>query len=616
MVVQSIGVKTALATLTHLGMEPVYDVFISYTHKDQEPVRAFVSALRAEGLRVFIDETEIEAFSSIQSRVEQGIAKSKVLLAWYSTDYSKSRACQWELSAGCCCGSGERVLVVNPSSGTAHIQPRSLLNRLFATASDPKQLALDVRLRVAEFTDALGDNLGLKQPRPFGFQPTGSNRFVGRVPELWAINDGLKQSAHPMLSGVARSIVQIRGLGGIGKSLLAEEYALRFGAAFPGGIFWLKAFGSDSDKSVEDSEADRMQQITEFAAQIPLPVERKSFPEIWAMLAAELQKSACLWIVDDVPPGLTRDRLARWFSPHPSIPTLLTIPDLSHDDLGVRVDLNALTQNEALNLLRTYTLTDGEGEWAVSLIEALERHPLAIEIAAAYLEFRNGAVSCADFVRQLRTQTRDELEFAAKVRHSVSPAAVLSATLKHLSMPATDLLVLASVLASAPIPADLIDATFVRIYQCSPDDAEAKRLEATAETDRFALSRLDPVRPEARRVHKLVARVTRQHTAVPDRVALIRAAVVAALNAHALRGLSYATIFRLGLESTHARELSVNPAPLRRLRYWWWLAVSTWCEATSTALNGWGVARWITASRHSAPITNTRTGRRDCWGRC
>src|ERR1700751_3070090 len=86
---------------------------------------------------------------------------------------------------------------------------------------------------------------GFAKPRPFGFQPAGSDRFVGRVPELWAVNDGLKRSANPMLSGVVRSIVQIRGLGGTCKSLLAEEYVLRFGAGFPGGIFWLKAFGSD-----------------------------------------------------------------------------------------------------------------------------------------------------------------------------------------------------------------------------------------------------------------------------------------------------------------------------------------------------------------------------------
>jgi pentatricopeptide repeat protein len=541
-------------------VSPAYDVFISYAHKDKEAVGALVAALRAEGLRVFIDEAEVGSFHSIQSRVEQGIAKSKVLLAWYSVDYARSRACQWELAAGYLWGSGERVCVVNPTSGTDHIQPRSLLDKLFATASDPTQVARDVWIRAAGVGDGLGDDPGCRRSRFFGFQPAGSNRFVGRVPELWAMHDAVLRSASPMLSGVARSIVQIRGLGGIGKSLLTEEYALRFGAAFPGGIFWLKAFGSDSNKSVEDREADRMQQIREFAAQIPLPVEQKPFPEVWAMLERELPKAPCLWIVDDVPPGLSREQLSRWFSPHPSIPTLLIIPDLSHDDLGVKIDLDALTPEESLALLRSHKLNDGEGADALRLVEALERHPLAIEIAASYLEFRNGAVSCGQFLEQVRTRARDELEFAAKLKHSASLVTALSATWKLLSAPAIDLLALASVLASAPIPAEVIDVSFARLYDCSPEDAEEKRLEATSDTDQFALSRVDPARPEARRVHSLVARAARQHVVSPERVAIIKAAAVAALSEYALRGLSYARVFRLGLESSHARELSANPA--------------------------------------------------------
>src|SRR4051794_40419551 len=109
----------------------MYDVFISYAHTDREAVRTLTAELRAEGMRVFVDEAAVEAFSSIQQRVEQGIAKSKTLLAWYSPDYSRSRACQWELAAGYMCGGAERVLVVNPGLGDGHIQPRSLLDRLF-----------------------------------------------------------------------------------------------------------------------------------------------------------------------------------------------------------------------------------------------------------------------------------------------------------------------------------------------------------------------------------------------------------------------------------------------------------------------------------------------------
>jgi hypothetical protein len=46
------------------------------------------------------------------------------------------------------------------------------------------------------------------------------------------------EDATKRMAGVT---AQICGLGGIGKSLLAVEYANRVAAAWPGGIFWVEA---------------------------------------------------------------------------------------------------------------------------------------------------------------------------------------------------------------------------------------------------------------------------------------------------------------------------------------------------------------------------------------
>src|SRR5581483_8544231 len=118
---------------------------------------------------------------------------------WYSCNYARSCACQWELSAAYVSSSGERVLLVNPEAGTDHIQPRSLLDRLFASADDLNSLARKVAQHVVPIAaGALGENFRLRQPRSLGFQPAGSNRFVGRLPELWAVHDALARSANPM----------------------------------------------------------------------------------------------------------------------------------------------------------------------------------------------------------------------------------------------------------------------------------------------------------------------------------------------------------------------------------------------------------------------------------
>ena len=97
----------------------VYDVFLSYAHADREPVLALRDELVARGLRVWLDDADIDDFESISRTIEQGLARSKALVAYYSTTYPTRRACQWELTAAFLAAQRHgnpqrRVLVVNP----------------------------------------------------------------------------------------------------------------------------------------------------------------------------------------------------------------------------------------------------------------------------------------------------------------------------------------------------------------------------------------------------------------------------------------------------------------------------------------------------------------------
>ena len=75
----------------------------------------------------------------------------------------------------------------------------------------------------------------------------GSVRFVGRLNKLWAIHDRLQRTtglAGP--GGAGRAVALVSGLGGVGKSLLAAEYAHLFASCYPGGVVWLSAQGNDT----------------------------------------------------------------------------------------------------------------------------------------------------------------------------------------------------------------------------------------------------------------------------------------------------------------------------------------------------------------------------------
>jgi hypothetical protein len=107
--------------------------------------------------------------------------------------------------------------------------------------------------------------------------PVSAPNFVGRVHELWELHAKLTANRIGLISGVyGQSAAQVRGLGGNGKTLLAREYALRFGPAYPGGVFWLNAYGNDDSKGAFDEGrrlATRQDQLRQFALDLGVRIE-------------------------------------------------------------------------------------------------------------------------------------------------------------------------------------------------------------------------------------------------------------------------------------------------------------------------------------------------------
>jgi hypothetical protein len=102
--------------------------------------REIAETLRAAGLKVWIDEKELADFESITRGVQDNLARSKALLAFYSKTYPTRRACQWELTAAFIAAESEgdprcRVLVVNPEPHTDHIQPIEFRDTKFRAAT-------------------------------------------------------------------------------------------------------------------------------------------------------------------------------------------------------------------------------------------------------------------------------------------------------------------------------------------------------------------------------------------------------------------------------------------------------------------------------------------------
>ena len=537
-----------------------WDVFVSYARKDLDVVIPIEAALQARGVGVWRDEEEIEEFEAITRSVREGVARSRVLLAYYSARYPTRRACQWELTAAFLAAQRlgdprQRVLVVNPErSGegaplVGHIEPVQLRDAVFCAApalDDPGalvELAESVIRHLGTVEGPLGVS-GSLVSRSLGRRPVGSPAFVGRIGELWELHSALTAGEAVQITGaVDGGVTQLSGVGGVGKSLLAEEYALRFSAAYPGGVFWLRA-SQEQASSTDDGtlEVERDTQLRAIAAdlRIVLPKENASPQEIAGRVRAFIERAdgRCLWVVDDLPGGLGADRARAWFAPDANATTLLTTRTREYKLLARSVELGGLPAPDGYALLTAQRRPqDAEEEGAArGIVADLAGHPLALTVAGAALQVEAGLRSFADFRAALSQPGEDELELAAQLAdalptgHQPSIAATLLRSIDQLGEEGRDLLRVASMLAADPIPSSLIASTFAHADNLEAAAARRRAVRAIVGVDRLSLADAADAGGATRRVHALVARTMRFYEDNPARADTLQTAVGASLS--------------------------------------------------------------------------------------
>jgi len=378
-------------------------LFISYRHSQLETVRELETRLKAAGIKVVRDENEVQTFESISATIMDLLAGSHAMLAVVSEDYPLSRFCQWELTAAYLAAQrlgGEprqRLFVLNlcgENKAPFEALPPELKDARYAESIE--EAVAEVPGKMAAINGTFGAQ-GLPQmPVCHGRVLTGSPRFVGREQDIWRVHAALMGSKNPMVTGhVGPDLAEVSGLGGIGKTLLAEEYGLRFGAAYPGGVFWLDAYGSYNPEKpdIETFRASCVEQHRKVAQSLGMkPPRDETLENLQASLRGAIAKEnkRCLWVVDDIPTGLS-DHLAevkQWFSPHPELaPTLVTTRSREYKTIGEEIALDLLDHGAARQLLQNHKIDlDKQREEADRLIDRLGGHALALDIAGAAIE--------------------------------------------------------------------------------------------------------------------------------------------------------------------------------------------------------------------------------------
>jgi tetratricopeptide (TPR) repeat protein len=573
-----------------------YEVFLSHAWRDGERPQQIKEALEAAGLRVWFDATEIDDFAGITRAVTEGLAKSKALLAYYSATYPLRRACQWELTAAFLAAQTEgnprrRVLVINPESGADHIHPIELRDAKFLKApntdTEMQQLVQAIVKRVGQLTDPLPDIRPLDPPPWHGIRPVRYKRFVGRFQEMWKIHSALHETRAVQITGASgQDIAQVTGLGGIGKSLLAREYALRFGPAYPGGVFWLSAYGNDDTKDAlteAEREALRADQVRDMAGRLGITTQGLTVEEVEGALARKLASKgkSSLWVVDDVPSGMDGEALERWFAPHSLARTLLTTRSRGYDSLAKGIDLSVLTPDEAYQLLTSQRKPPNkeEEEQARELAKDLGYHALALDVTGSALISFGGAEPFREFRAELARDDEDALELANELvdvlpnGHEKSIAKTLLRSITLLGSEGRDFLRLASVLAVAPIPASLVISVLERADTVSHDEAVQRQRRAFREVTAASLAEIVGGAGDSRSVHTLVSRTVRFRDVGLVRSQVLRAATIDPLLAQ-IAGAATDPRLHPKIEShvAHARQVVSTPTTLPEADLLDWVA--------------------------------------------
>ena len=329
-------------------------------------------------------------------------------------------------------------------------------------------------------------------------------------------------------------------------------------------MFWLNAYGNEDSKGALDEGsrlATRQDQLRRFALDLRVAIEGLKIEEIEAAFWRELKArgTSCLWIVDDLPSGITASNLERyWFAPASNASTLITTRSREYVSLGQQVDLGVLSPVEGITLLtRGRDPEDDPEKTAVrQLAEALGYHPLAAEVSGSYLA--KVGTGFRQYLDELTDPAQDVLEYGALLRESLptghdrSITRTLLKSIQALGEEGKDFLRLAAGLSVAPISNSFLHEVFESVG--SESAVSEIVLKALDQAD--SLSLCEKAEHDSRRVHTLISRVVRFEFRNDDRIEQLKKVAVRVL----CRRLNVAGDIRehtrIANEVAHARHLT------------------------------------------------------------
>lgn len=293
---------------------------------------------------------------------------------------------------------------------------------------------------------------------PENLPRSGVVEFVGRSQELETLHQQL-QTHQPS------SVWAIAGMGGVGKTELALQYAFKYKQAYQGGVCWLQARSADVGTQIIQFGRSRLQ--------LAPPEDADLLTQVgfcWShWIVGEV-----LVILDDV---VNYQAIKPYLPPTESRFKVLLTTRLRLGKSVKQLGIDVLDESDALLLLESFVGAERlqpELEDARRLCNWLGDLPLGIELVGRYLD-RKPDLSLATMQQRLEKKRLEERALAKPDDDMTAHSGVNAAfelSWEMLTPSAQELGLFLSLFALAPIPWSLVEPCFSDV---DPDDLEELR---------------------------------------------------------------------------------------------------------------------------------------------
>ncbi len=439
------------------------DFFVSHAGADRAWAEWVAWQLTDAGFSVELDVWDWAAGRNFVAAMSDALDRCERMVALFSVAYfdrSRYTTEEWSASALHVLGGDEgRLVPVRVEAVPADVVPavlRSLAYRdVFGVGEDQARRALLEAVQPAGRPAGKPPFPGRRGLGALGRPGGPGPRLPGSVPRVWNIparnpsftgRDGLLVAMRErLLAGDAAVVQALHGMGGVGKTQLAVEYAHRFAGAYDL-AWWIPA----------EQAALIGDQFAALGVELGCADLGASADVVRSAVLGELRERGRYLLVLDNAEG--PGDVAGWL-PGGGGHVLITSRGQGWAEIAAPVEVDVLTRPESVALLRGRVAgldVADAGELAAEVGDL----PLALAQAAAFIA--ETGTPAAGYLDLLRTQATEILDQSAPMSYPRSLAAATGLAIDRLSAAdpaAAQLASLCAYFAPEPIPQDVLTTT-------------------------------------------------------------------------------------------------------------------------------------------------------------